>query len=314
MNLEPDLRSTVFEGCETFESYVKFMMPDIWFKPGVHPDVLRRFHPVKKLIEHSYFEYEFYDIATIHSMFTLEMALKIRYKEITNDTWNREIKKGELKRNLFNLLKWFNDRYYLEVYNDEFLNTLRKVRNTVAHPEGYSIGGPAMYHWIEQVVDMINDTYEDPELRKKRFEETDIISTQLKELAKNGAILRFNNNEEVIYSANISFIENKTNPPVYHFAFIPTDIDHGDNSVRKNFIPIITSSYNFNNSFSELVLKDINSNSEIILSKIDKENHKNLYENFSIEITGINLIHYYTILYFNSVKYYNKIRRNFLKK
>lgn len=55
----------------------------ITFNPSVPEDVVNRFHLVKKLVIHSYYEYEFADLDVERSLLTFEMALGARYSKDT---------------------------------------------------------------------------------------------------------------------------------------------------------------------------------------------------------------------------------------
>lgn len=48
-------------------------------KPKVHNEIKEGFRIIRKLPEHSYFEYQFYDETVAKSLVILEMALRIRY-------------------------------------------------------------------------------------------------------------------------------------------------------------------------------------------------------------------------------------------
>lgn len=209
MNFSPDPRMTCFDGCETYESFLKVMTTEIWLKPEVHEDVHNSFRVIKKLIEHSYYEYEFYDVAVTKALMTLEMALKIRYKEINEEDWDRKTKKGEPKRDLNNLINWFKDNKYFEIEDSDYLKKVKNIRNYFAHPNKFGFGGPIMGQWIEHPMDLINDIYENIELRKKRFIENENISQKLQQFLPEGSVLQIGQKEEIIYLAHLIFIDNK---------------------------------------------------------------------------------------------------------
>lgn len=51
------------------------------FHTGVPEDVVKRFDIVKKLILHSYYEYEFLDLVYERALTTFEMALLMRHEQ-----------------------------------------------------------------------------------------------------------------------------------------------------------------------------------------------------------------------------------------
>ncbi len=100
-----DGRMASFESCETYDLFLKKMLPTFWFNKNVPSDVLDSIRVIRKLIEASYFEYEFCDVAALKAALIFEMALKIRYHDLTNETWNIKVK-NQPKRDLANLIKW----------------------------------------------------------------------------------------------------------------------------------------------------------------------------------------------------------------
>ena len=181
MTFEPDARATAFVGCETYEGFLKNGVPEIYLKPEVHDDVKSSFRVVEKLLQYSYYEYEFFDVAGTKSLLTLELALKLRYVDLN---------KGEGKhRNLNYLIQWFLERKYFETTNPKFLENIRWIRNHLAHPDRYSFGGFAMRQWIEHSLDLINSLYENVELRIKRASLQKSLLPRFRRLTKNGAVL-----------------------------------------------------------------------------------------------------------------------------
>lgn len=48
---------------ESFEDFCQNRIPQIYLKPNVHDEIKEGFRIIRKLLEHSYFEYQFYDEA-----------------------------------------------------------------------------------------------------------------------------------------------------------------------------------------------------------------------------------------------------------
>ncbi len=196
------------------DAFGKEFVPEIFLKPQVHKDIVENFRIIEKLLEHSYFEYQFYDVAFLKSLLTFEMALKLRYKEINSNDWDK-------KKPLIQLIDWFQKRNYFEVYNDEYLKMIREIRNLVTHPSEHSFSGPHSRHLIENVLDLINGLYEDPKLRKERM----ILTTKIINLLHkftNGIKCVIDNSIHYAFNAWPGFINNKTTLPEIYFYFNPT--------------------------------------------------------------------------------------------
>jgi hypothetical protein len=213
-SLEMDGTWTAFDNVSTNRGeFIQKFVPEIFLRPEVHKDTVESFRIIRKLLEHSYFEYKFYDIGALKTMITMEMALKIRYEEIKGEKWDQE-------KSLYLLIKWFKDRNYFEVYNPDYLKSLRAIRNLMAHPYEHTYSGASSSHLIENVVDLVNGLYEDPDLRKKRMDTTlDIISLikgfneEIKVIGKENTYLA--------YRAWPGFLNNKGNQELLHFYYKP---------------------------------------------------------------------------------------------
>lgn len=180
-------------------------LPKIRFKKNVHKDIQSAFAIIEKLLGHSYYEYEFLDVAYAKALQTFEMALKLRYKEITEKEWSS-------KDTLANLIKWFEDRTSFEVENPNFLKHVRHTRNHFSHPSRYGFAGSAGMHLISTVVDLINDMYEDTNARQERISKRKHLLKVVAPFIQNGAVLRIGGLGLLIYKLQVLFVNNKCSP------------------------------------------------------------------------------------------------------
>lgn len=313
----PDGRMQCFVGNETWKSFLENSVPKIWFKPNVSPEIVRSFNVVQKLMEFGYCEYEFCDIAAVKSLLNLEMALKIRYFELTGEQWNQKSTKPP--RNLSNLMKWFGERQYFEIENEDYLKHVRWMRNYWAHPERYGFGGLLFLKWVYNSIDLINDIYEDVSLRINRFELRNSISQNLQQVISNGGYFTSKNLAEVIYDARILFIDNKESPAIYYIALFPTDIDYGDNSIRKKFILLKTEALNFNENCTELVAINKDAATTSRLTSTLNSEQKLKYDNFIKDrkiftSPGFSLEGYHQSNVVHASDFFGKTRRAFHRK
>lgn len=61
-NFEPSSIWGVVQGGESFNSYCQKVIPDFEFNENVPESIKRRFVIIRKLLEFSYYEYEFIDV------------------------------------------------------------------------------------------------------------------------------------------------------------------------------------------------------------------------------------------------------------
>src|SRR5690349_12109665 len=133
--MKKDETWNAFDQARSADEFYDEFVPELYVKPQVNKEIVENFRVIRKLIEYSYFEYRFYDVATLESLLTLEMALKIRFSEINLENWPK-------KKSLSHLMDWFQKHNYFEVYNGEFLRHIRAIRNLMAHPLQHSFSGP----------------------------------------------------------------------------------------------------------------------------------------------------------------------------
>jgi len=208
-------------------SYAAFanIVPNIFIKSTVHVDIQSHVRIIQNLMYAAYYEYEFVDVAYTQALLTVEMALRIRFKDITGEAWGR--------RSLQKLIAWFLERHYFEIEHPELYEHLRWSRNFKMHPEMHSFGGPTYFHPIVSFIDLINDLYEDVELRQERHREIKRIIEFIAPFNERGAIVKTKDGREVvIYWIIVDFLNNKVHPPrislTYRTTFvIPADYQPG---------------------------------------------------------------------------------------
>ncbi len=218
INIEKDKRWVIYEeDTNTIEDFEKTILPDLFFKKDVSEDVKKIFRVIYKLLVFSYYEYEFLDIAMAKVLVSFELALKIRYEEITGKKWDSK------KKPLDQLINWFHKETYFEVYNPALLKQLRKARNHFSHPNRHEIAGIVGFHLIQNPVDLINDLYEDPILRKSRFQLREEMEITLNKILEYGAIVKAKDLEMLIWKMVVVFVNNKADKPIYYVVAFPID-------------------------------------------------------------------------------------------
>jgi hypothetical protein len=119
----------------------------IQLDPGVNEEVAGRFKMIERLILHSYYEYEFLDVAFERALTTFEMALRIHYKEATG--------KDSTSLNLNELIRWGSKRAMFG-REERIIHHLRELRNCFAHPYLPSFGGIVVLTPLTMIVELIN--------------------------------------------------------------------------------------------------------------------------------------------------------------
>lgn len=268
--LERDSRIRLLFGDISLQEFIT-RLPSVHLRPEVNNDVVESFKIVHKLLIHAYFEYLFIDVAVAKALHSLEMALKIRYKELTSLEWK---KNAPLKQ----LLDWFRSGLYFEIDDLSFFDRVRKSRNYFSHPMGFNVAGRASLHWIDTIVGLINDVHDDTSLRKQRK----VLEKQFQELidiaVKEGIKLKQGEAETLIYSSAGVVVNNKLTPCQYSFALLP--IFNPDSAEVKQPIFLITADLSIFSS-AEIVVNAEDSGEAILLSRNISLEQKTLIEKFS---------------------------------
>jgi hypothetical protein len=213
--LQPDEKWNIIYGINSHQEFIDRFGINFYLKPEVHKDIHAIFRVIQNLLVHSYFDYEFMDVAALKAKLSLETALKLRYFELTGEVWPE-------KKRYIDLIKWFRQRGHFEGTEEGFFNHLRQIRNLDAHPQMHTFAGALSLQNVGVVVDLINDIYEDVEMRKERFHQYESITSHIKKLLEKGAMLYLNSGKgTIIYLMTIGFIDNKTVPHKITFYYKP---------------------------------------------------------------------------------------------
>jgi len=249
--------------------------------------VAKRFEVIEKLILHSYFEYDLLEAAYEFALFTLELALRRRYRELHDAVNDLDQKAPSEPGTLNKLMKWAEEEGLLEDTarnrkDEHVVHGLRRMRNRVAHRKRHTQAGFAALHVVIRIADIINGLYDDVELRQTRQLEEQTVNKQLARLTENGAILELPGQPLILFEASLLYFDNTVDPPIYHFAFWPI-FDPGDDndSIAPND-PLAIAGTSFNVATSEdRAAMETESGQQIILRGIEKAENKARYGEWS---------------------------------
>jgi len=187
------------------------------FREDVPDNVKKRLDVVRRLIRHSYFEYDFMDVAAERTLFTFEMALKDRLRDLGREPGRKPLVK---------LIDWGAEEYLFE-HGEEAAHAVRSLRNREAHPDRNDRKGPAALHLTEQVVWMIDEMYADRQQRQDRFEERKVLQGKLTRAVEGGAVLERLHDKDgnplrlLIHDAQVLLVDNRNKQTAYHVAACP---------------------------------------------------------------------------------------------
>jgi hypothetical protein len=244
---------------------------------SVPEEVLERFEIIRKLILHSYFVYEFLDIAMEKALLTFELALKNRFKE----------KEGEWPvgqySSLCKLIKWGSDNGLFEE-DEPAIQYLRELRNDIAHPKDRQQYGHLSLFIVHNVAEVINGLYEDVDLRKSRKEEEKEVDLKLTDFIQDGAELESEDVRLILFKACLLYYNNKIMPEEYYFLFWPIFNPIPDNENTDVCLPMVICSHSWKHTAEGFVVKDSLNEQEIRLKRIVKNENINKFRKWKTDI------------------------------
>lgn len=298
----PDPRSTVFVNCDTYENFRKTALLKAKLSPLVPNEISESFNVVYRLLEFSYYEYEFNDLAVLKSILIAEMAIRMKYKEIYG---------SDSKKSLNYLMKILYKENHFESEVEYFLIRFREMRNYIAHPKRHDFGGPIVIFWIDHAIDLINDLFEDPILRKKRNKLKKGINWQLHNLFKEGAILEQSESRNLVFNPFCVFVNNKYAIPIYHFAFPIVD-NTAKPDLRDRRINIIkVDSFEYSRDLQSIIFKAHNNETLAFLKPLKQETDKFEHESFKTLIKGNGYEYYQYDINRQIEEFFKTLRRKF---
>lgn len=151
----PDHTWTIFSGVTDFESYAEKFVVKGRFQKDVPPEVVEGYAIAEHIMAHAYYHYPAMDEALVKLLRVLEMAVKMRCKEL-GITLEILDNKGKTRKKVLNAL--INELAAKEAAKPtkSTLIWLKDVRNYLMHPSEPSLFGSVALGHIRQCVIMLN--------------------------------------------------------------------------------------------------------------------------------------------------------------
>jgi hypothetical protein len=177
----PDNIWTIFSGVTDFESYAEKFVVKGRFHKDVPPEVVEGYAIAEHIMAHAYYHYPAMDEALVKLLRVLEMAVKMRCKEL-GITLEILDNKGKTRKKVLNAL--INELAAKEAAKPtkSTLIWLKDVRNYLMHPSEPSLFGSVALGHIRQCVIMLNALF----LPDRYFQDaTDRVGAYRKGIANN---------------------------------------------------------------------------------------------------------------------------------
>ena len=145
-------------GVNSQEEYEEKFVIKSNFHNAVHEDVISSYKTIEYLMAHAYFHYPMFDEAKKKLLHMVEMAVKLRNKELGNSL-TFETRNGRTRKKTLNQLI---DELVQFDYPEEFigrLNWIRDKRNMASHPDRHSFGGGMYKNMFYPIINCLNELF-----------------------------------------------------------------------------------------------------------------------------------------------------------
>ncbi|MET4081559.1 hypothetical protein ABIB40_001508 [Pedobacter sp. UYP30] len=146
--MEPDVRWLIIDKASSFDAFKKNFVPKTQIADSVDIGIKTHYEITKKLIIHSYFEYEFITVALRNGLLLLEFTLNHYYEKING---------VKCKMMLAASSKWFKNQNLIEGEEEMMVvDLIRVIRNYHMHPQTHTVLPPSAIDVIELIAVWIN--------------------------------------------------------------------------------------------------------------------------------------------------------------
>jgi hypothetical protein len=201
---EPDPRWEMF-GCPDFESYLKHYLVRGQFHNKVPEEITKAYLTIENLIAHAYYYYPMYDEAISKALRTMEMAVKIRCKDLGIPV-DRPDKKGKHKKIDRKFVDLIRDLAKSEPGKDVFylIDCYRTLRNSLMHPETNSYMGGIGKPTIINSVNIFNLLFAPASFFELNKKQTEKLQQQTLFMKGEPLVFKMNNTRFLIHAIEIT--------------------------------------------------------------------------------------------------------------
>jgi len=203
-----------FVNGKSFEDFVASYPPFVYHEK-VPTEIRQHLDDIHALLIHSFYRYRFLDIANARAMQVIEMALRVRHKELGSPELpsRRRKRKGSTPQ-LEDLLDWAegaglleetDDRPTWRGWNKKRTDVLRGLRNYVIHADASTVHGVTIVGMLYSVVDFVNELYADVDVRKTRHQFEKKLQSELGRVLSGGAILEIGTIRLIVFHAEVLY-------------------------------------------------------------------------------------------------------------
>ncbi len=197
----PDNRWPIF-GCKDYDSYLERYLVKGFFHKKVPEPILKEFETIEFLMAHAWYHYPMYDEAMNKLLRTLELAVKLKCKELNIAVEFIDKKGRKQNHTLAQLITFIHQRGEYKKLKI-FLDHLKDLRNALMHPNQISFLGGMHYNKIILTINIINILFANEQQVLALDERREILRVEMTRF--NNKTLSFQRGQERILAHNMSF-------------------------------------------------------------------------------------------------------------
>ena len=261
----------------------------------VPEDVVQRFDDAKSVLKGARENKRLVRVAVEYSVATFELSLRILCDRLGfEDAMSREA-----GQTLWNLVEWLHKQDYLPRYAaempedrppysragreadepgiPEFYHSLRNLRNRWLHPFSDSWLGWSTTKLISKTVGLINDFYDDPELRQEERAERRCVSGHCRRLSRDGTVLVSSGGGVIVHEINMLHCDMTNEPAVYYFAFWPLfDLDSDIGQQLSDRVPYLAKCRSWSAEDGSLFISTVQDTSIVVDRNLSSDDRSEL--------------------------------------
>lgn len=286
------------------EDFVTNYVVEGKFHKDVPEDIVKSFETVTYLLAHSYYHWPMFDEAFSKALLIMEMAIKLKAKQLKIDLKSPANKKGiTYDKKLSKLINEICLNEELSFLKADF-DRARNIRNNKMHPDRHSFAGVMSFAHsnIRLFINIINLLFLEPEKLKALHIKIQSIESQLYPFKTGLYVLEFQNKKiliDGIYTFKYRELENKKLLVVY---INPLTTTVSEQFIEKKYpAPLIITFTDF--EIKEDSIEGVDINGEPVRIYIDdKEQNLKTYYDYNLALSKVSESDIDTFINFNSSK------------
>ncbi|MFC0878036.1 hypothetical protein ACE01N_15675 [Saccharicrinis sp. FJH2] len=279
--LVPDIRWELYR-IESLEEYIEQFVVKGRFHANVPDDIQEAWQTVEYILAHAYYHWPMYDEGFQKALLIIEMAVKLKAKELDMSLKTKPSKKGKIFDKKLSVLinEVFTEEHFQFLKKD--IDRARRIRNHQVHSESNTFSGVVGNKTgnLMLAVNVLNDIFKNNEEQIALYTESVKIADTIRFLNQSLLVLE--------YDKSSILVDN-----IFDFKVINTNLYLFVNPVRNNISEILSNHYDIKPEvicLTEYKLKTgeingvLSEGNKVRIYKTDKQENKAIHKKYLSKI------------------------------